>query len=86
MGENITTEHIDLMNLPFGTQLKIGPEVLIKLSGVRNPCAQLEGLQTGLMKALLVLDENEKQISKAGVMGIIKNGGIVSTGDKIEII
>ncbi len=85
MGENITTSGIDLMNLPYGTNLKIGNEVVVELTGFRSPCAQLDSIQTGLMKALLVHGSDNKYISKAGVMGIIIRGGLVRPNDKIEI-
>lgn len=86
MGENITTRGIDLLNLPTGARLLIGPEAVVEITGLRNPCAQLDGIQPGLMKAVLDRDEAGNLIRKAGVMGIVLAGGTVRPGDGIEVV
>jgi len=86
MGENITTEGIDLLNLPKDTILKIGAESEIMVTGLRNPCNQLDSIKTGLMKAVLDNDENGNVIRKCGIMGVVIKSGIVKIGDTIEII
>jgi MOSC domain-containing protein YiiM len=84
MGENITTRDLDLLALPVGTRLRIGPEAILEITGLRNPCLQLDGLEPGLMKA--VLDHADgKLIRKAGIMGVVIAGGLVQTGDEILI-
>ncbi|MEO1147114.1 MAG: MOSC domain-containing protein [Cyanobacteria bacterium J06638_22] len=85
MGENITTRGIDLLGLPTGTRLHIGNEAVVELTGLRNPCAQLDHFQSGLMTAVLGRDEHGKLIRKAGVMGIVAAGGEVRPGDRIQI-
>lgn len=85
MGENITTRGIDLLSLPTSTKLYIGKTVVIELTGLRNPCAQLDRFQSGLMAAVLGRDEQGKLIRKAGVMGIVVVGGKVNPGDSICI-
>ena len=85
MGENITTRGIDLLSLPKGTKLLIGEEAIIEISGLRNPCNQLESIQKGLMKAVLDYDEKGDLVRKAGIMGIVLRGGIVKKGDNIVI-
>jgi MOSC domain-containing protein YiiM len=84
MGENITTRGIDLLGLPKGTLLKIG-ESVIEITGLRNPCAQLNGIQKGLMHACLGRDAEDNLIRKAGIMGIVLNGGIIKIDDLIYI-
>jgi hypothetical protein len=84
MGENITTRGIDLLDLPRGTRLKIG-EAIIEITGLRNPCHQLNGIQDGLMHAVLGRDENGELIRKAGIMGIVLNGGTINVADSIEV-
>lgn len=84
MGENITTQGIDLLNLPKNTVLKIGASEIV-ITGLRNPCSQLESIQTGLMKAVLDKDEQGEIIRKAGIMGIVQAGGEISTGDTIFV-
>ncbi len=83
MGENITTQGIDLLGLPTGTRLHIGSEAVVEITGLRNPCAQLEQLQTGLMAAVLGRDEQGNLIRKAGVMAIVLVGGLICPGDAI---
>ena len=84
MGENITTSGIDLLNLPKNTILKIGTSEIV-ITGLRNPCSQLESIQTGLMKALLDKDDQGEIVRKAGIMGIVQEGGEIATGDTIFI-
>ncbi len=81
MGENITTRGIDLLGLPTGARLRLGDEAVIEITGLRNPCKQLEGIQHGLMAAVLDRDANGALIRKAGVMAIVLAGGIVRPGD-----
>lgn len=85
MGENITTSGVDLLKLPKGALLKIGESAVVEVTGLRNPCAQLDGLQEGLMKAVLDRDAEDNLIRKAGIMGIVLKGGIVKAGDTIEV-
>jgi len=85
MGENITTVGIDLLGLPTGARLRIGDEAVVEITGLRNPCAQLEGVHTGLMAAVLDRDENGGLVRKAGVMGIVLTGGPVLPGDEIAV-
>ena len=84
MGENITTRDIDLLALPTDTLLKIGNEAVIRVTGLRNPCSQLDSFKSGLMAAVLDRDEEGNIIRKAGIMGIIVATGRISAGDKIE--
>jgi MOSC domain-containing protein YiiM len=84
MGENITTQGINLLDLPKGTLLKIG-EAIIEITGLRNPCAQLNGIQDGLMHAVLGRDKHDNLVRKAGIMGIVLNGGIIKVDDLIHV-
>lgn len=85
MGENITTRGIDLLALPAETRLRLGHDALVEITGLRNPCMQLDRFQAGLMKAVLARDERGELLRKAGVMSIVIAGGVVSPGDPIEI-
>lgn len=85
MGENITTRGLDLLNLPTGTRLHLGQTAIIEVTGLRNPCAQLEQIQPGLMAAVLDRDEHGVLIRKAGIMGIVLVGGEVEPGDAIRV-
>ncbi len=86
MGENITTRGIDLLGLPVGARLLIGPEAAVEITGLRNPCTQLDDIQPGLMQAVLDRDSAGNLIRKAGVMGIVLKGGTVRPGDGIEVV
>ncbi|MDR2984964.1 MAG: MOSC domain-containing protein [Nocardiopsaceae bacterium] len=85
MGENITTRGIDLLGLPAGTKLTLGEEAVIQVTGLRNPCVQLDGFQHGLMKAVLDRDADGALVRKAGVMAIVVTGGRVRAGDRISV-
>lgn len=84
MGENITTKGINILNLPTDTLLHIG-KATIQVTGLRNPCAQLNHFKSGLMAAVLDLDGRGNLIRKAGIMGIVIASGIVNTGDTIRV-
>lgn len=83
MGENITTRGIDLLALPRGTRLHLG-EAAIEITGLRNPCTQLDGVQPGLMEAVLERSTGAL-VRKAGVMAIVVKGGDVSDNNEIRI-
>jgi len=85
MGENITTRGIDLLGLPTGTKLYLGDTAVVQLTGLRNPCSQLDRFQPGLMAAVLGRDEQGKLIRKAGVMGIVLADGVVRAGSSIRV-
>jgi len=85
IGENITTRGIDLLALPRGTHLHIGRSAIIEVTGLRNPCRQIEAFQPGLLAALLPRDEMGNPVLKSGIMGIILLGGEVRPGDAIEV-
>jgi MOSC domain-containing protein YiiM len=85
MGENITTTGIDLLTLPKGTELQIGQKVLIEITGLRNPCKQLDNFQKGLTLAVLERDDSGNIIRKAGIMGIVLVGWKIVIGDCINI-
>jgi MOSC domain-containing protein YiiM len=84
LGENVTTRDIDLLGLPTGTRLAIGG-ALIALTGLRNPCIQMDRFQDGLMQATLDRDAEGNLIRKAGVMGIVLEGGDIAIGDAIAV-
>lgn len=85
MGENITTAGLPLLALPRGTRLRIGASVLLEVTGLRNPCSQLDGLRPGLMAAVLERGRAGELIRKAGVMAIVLEGGPIRPGDPIEV-
>ncbi len=84
MGENILTEGLDLLALSTGARLYLG-EACVELTGLRNPCVQLEGVHPGLMAAVLVRDSGGALIRKAGVMGVVLRGGLLRPGDPIRV-
>lgn len=85
MGENVTTRGIDLLALPTGTWLSLGREAVVMVTGLRNPCHQLNGLQPGLMAATLDRDADGALVRKAGVMATVLAGGTVRDGDPILV-
>jgi MOSC domain-containing protein YiiM len=85
MGENITTRGVDLLGLPVGTRLLLGDSAAVEVTGLRNPCAQLNGIAPGLMAATLDHDGDGNLVRKAGVMGVVVSGGEVRPGDAIRV-
>lgn len=85
MGENITTRGVDLLGLPTGARLHLGATAVVEVTGLRDPCAQLNSIQPGLMAATLGRDERGNFIRNAGVMGIVLAGGEVRPADPIRI-
>ena len=85
LGENLTTRGIDLLDLPRDTELRIGPEVVLRLTGLRNPCPQIENFEAGLLKAVVGRDADGEIVRKAGVMSIVLAGGVVRPGDGIAV-
>ena len=85
MGENVTTRGIDLLALDEGTVLRVGPEARVRITGLRNPCSQIEAFMPGLLKAVLDKDECGAVVRKAGVMGVVLRSGFVAPGDAVAI-
>ena len=85
LGENITTEGVDLLGLPEGARLQLGDQAVVEITGLRNPCTQINGLSDGLMKELIRVDDNGNTIRLAGVMSIVVQGGVVRPGDGIRV-
>ncbi|WP_296678097.1 MOSC domain-containing protein [Novosphingobium sp.] len=85
LGENVTTRGVDLLGLSRGTRLQLGQEAVIEITGLRNPCRQIDGLAKGLMAATLSLADNGSLIRRCGVMAIVVAGGTISVGDPIEL-
>ena len=85
MGENITTRGVDLLGLPAGTRLHLGDSAVVEVTGLRNPCAQLNRIQPGLMAATLDSEEDGNLVRKAGIMGVVIASGEVCPGDPIRV-
>ena len=85
MGENVTTRGIELLTLPAGTRLHLGESAIVEITGLRNPCVQIDRFQKGLMKAVLGKDGQGNVIRKSGIMGIVLEGGEVRPGDVIRV-
>ncbi|GAA0666479.1 MOSC domain-containing protein [Streptomyces thermocarboxydovorans] len=85
LGENITTRGIDLLALPTGTLLHIGAEAVVEVTGLRNPCVQIDAFQEGLLKQVVGRDADGNLVRKAGIMSVVRQGGVVRPGDTIKV-
>jgi len=85
LGENITTIGIDLIHLPLHSVLQFGRQAQVRITGLRNPCGQLDRFQQGLKAAALGQDEKGGLILKAGIMGVVIASGLVQSGDEIQL-
>jgi MOSC domain-containing protein YiiM len=85
LGENVTTRGVDLLALPAGTRVRLGDSAVVVVTGLRNPCTQLDGIQPGLMAATLSRDEQGELVRKAGVMSVVVETGEVRPGDPVRL-
>lgn len=89
LGENITTEGLDLIGLPVGSILRIGDDALVALTGLRNPCKQIHGVGSGVLKMMFTdgqpYGRPGEQIGRTGVMGVVVAGGVVRPNDMISV-
>ncbi|OKI07920.1 molybdenum cofactor biosysynthesis protein [Streptomyces sp. CB02056] len=85
LGENITTEGVDLLGLPVGAVLRIGPEAEVEITGLRNPCAQIDAYRPGLLKQVVGRAEDGTIVRRAGIMGVVRTGGPVRPGDAVAV-
>lgn len=85
LGENILTRNLALLDLPTGTRLCIGSRAVVELTGLRNPCQQLDRFAPGLMDAVLDRNDDGALVRKAGVMAVVVAGGEVRPGDIITV-
>lgn len=86
LGENITTEGIDLLELSTGTVLQLGAQAQVRITGLRNPCVQIDRFQPGLRAAVLERTADGELVRKAGVMAVVLHGGEVSAQDRIRVL
>lgn len=85
LGENVMTRGLDLLGLPEGARLRLGPDAMIEVTGLRNPCRQIEAFRPGLLAAVLGRDAEGRVIRKTGVMAVVVEGGDVKAGDPITV-
>ncbi|PTA69419.1 MOSC domain-containing protein [Deinococcus arcticus] len=85
LGENITTRGVDLLALPRGARLSLGPQAVVQVTGLRNPCAQIEAFQSGLLKELVGQDEAGHSVFRAGIMAVVLQSGEVRPGDRVVV-
>ncbi|EWC59405.1 MOSC domain protein [Actinokineospora spheciospongiae] len=85
LGENVTTRGVDLLGLPTGTLLHLGEEAVVEVTGLRNPCPQIDAFQDGLLRHVVGRDERGNVVRKAGIMSVVLVGGRVRPGDTIRV-
>ncbi|GCD94566.1 MOSC domain-containing protein [Embleya hyalina] len=85
LGENVTTRGVDLLRLPTGTLLRLGAEAVVEVTGLRNPCPQINTFRAGLLKEVVGRDEAGNVVRKAGIMGVVRAGGEIRPGDPIRV-
>ena len=85
LGENVTTEGIDLINLSAGTRLRLGDHAVVEVTGLRNPCVQIENYRDGLLARVIGHAEDGSVVRRTGVMCVVISGGVVRAGDAIEM-
>ncbi|MEV6287839.1 MOSC domain-containing protein [Kribbella sp. NPDC051770] len=86
LGENVTTDGVDLLNLPTGTELHLGDTAVVTLTGLRNPCTQINKFRKGLLKTMLHKDAAGEVVRLTGVMSVVNQGGVVRPGDQLKVV
>lgn len=85
LGENVTTRGVDLLALPRGTLMRLGADAVVEVTGLRNPCRQIDGLRPGLLRRVVGRDADGVVVRRAGVMAVVAIGGTVRPGDAVEV-
>jgi MOSC domain-containing protein YiiM len=85
LGENVTTRGIELLALPVGTLLGLGADAVVEITGLRNPCHQIDDFQEGLLAQVVHRAADGSIVRKAGVMGVVRAGGEVRPGDAVNV-
>lgn len=85
LGENVTTEGIDVHDLTVGSVIRLGETALVAVTGLRNPCAQIEAFQPGLLRQVSYRDDDGVLVRRAGIMGVVVLGGTVRVEDRLEV-
>lgn len=85
LGENVTTSGVDLLGLPVGALIRLGEDAVVQVTGLRNPCAQIDGFQDGLLQRMVGRDDDGNTVRKSGIMGIVREGGVVRPGDSVTV-
>ncbi|MFI6095327.1 MOSC domain-containing protein [Lentzea sp. NPDC051213] len=85
IGENVTTRGIDLLGLPTGTLLHLGSEAVVEVTGLRNPCVQIDNFSKGLLKEVVHKGPDGELVRRAGIMSVVLVGGVVRPGDEIRV-
>ena len=75
-----------MLALPQGTESHIGAHAVLRITGLRNPCAQIDTFQRGLMAAALGRASDGSLVRKAGVMAVVLRGGVVAPGDALTVV
>ncbi|MGY0235327.1 MOSC domain-containing protein [Longispora urticae] len=85
LGENVTTRGLDLLGLPRGARLRLGDTAVVEITGLRNPCEQINGFQAGLLKRVVGRDADGALVRRAGIMGVVVTGSEVRPGDPVTV-
>lgn len=85
LGENVTTRGIDLLGLPEGALLHLGDDACVRVTGLRNPCQQINGFEPGLLREVLGKSDDGVVERKGGVMSVVVSGGVVRHGDAVRV-
>lgn len=74
--ENITTEGIDLLDLPIGTKIIIGENVAIEVSQIGKVCHT---------RCAIYNQAGDCVMPKEGIFAKVLKGGVIRKGDTIKV-
>ena len=75
--ENITTSGIDLVNLPIGTVLKVGEDVLMEVTQIGKECHS---------RCAIYYQAGDCVMPREGIFTKILKGGVVKKHDPIVVV
>lgn len=85
LGENVLTRGLDVLGLPRGTRLKLGETAVVEVTGLRNPCQQIDDFRPGLLKVMVQKGSDGQPVFRCGIMGIVLTGGEVQVGNQLGV-
>jgi MOSC domain-containing protein YiiM len=74
--ENVTVEGVDVMQLPPGTQLRLGRSAVLEITAICEPCFRMDEIRDGLKQEL---------VGRRGMVSVVVESGTINVGDTINV-
>ena len=74
--ENLTVEGLNVMDLPEGSQLRLGTSAVLEITKICEPCFRMDEIRDGLKQELE---------GRRGMVARVVQGGTIRVGDPIRV-